>query len=224
MGESRIDSQGFSVGQWCFPAFSLGRGECITLCFPKQAIVDTFVEQELILPALTGSRPVSGLTLRTSIVVAEAATSPSGWRQRLIQSTPFDWMKKHTALSDDAIASFLQKHNMDRRLPLSAYAGTPRMVLGLGAAYARKPGVIVFSTAGLDPCGVRETFQLVTDHLLECSAIYLAWPFFSQGQEHHHFFPGSVSVSVIKNERLPALAISDLLVARGVSDIAKAPN
>ena len=203
MDESRIDSQGFIVGRWSFPAFTLGRGEVISLCFPKGAIVDMFVDRKCILPVLTGSVPVSGLALRTTIALAEDASIPSGWRRWFAPATPFDWMKKYTALSDDAIASFLREHRMDRRIPLNHYGGTSRAALGLMAAYARMPGVLVFSTAGLDPLGIREIFQIVSDHLPGCSAIYLAWPFFCQGQQHHHVFPGSLSVSVLNQEELP---------------------
>ena len=45
--------------------------------------------------------------------------------------------------------------------------------------------------------GVRTTFGIVAEHLPECSAIYLAWPFDSQDQIHRYSFPGSTDVMVI---------------------------
>ena len=117
-------------------------------------------------------------------------------------------MKQETALSDDAIALFLREHLMDGRVPISRYAGTPRMILRFAAAYSRKPEVLVFSTAGLDPLGVRKAFQIVSEHLPECSAIYLAWPFLSQGQERCESFPDSLSYPVIDTKGTPAIGIA----------------
>jgi hypothetical protein len=210
MGDSRIDSQGFSVGRWRFPAFTLRGGESITLCFPKEARVD----QEPIVASLIGSEPVSGLAVCAKVAFADPTLHLSGWRQWLFRSTPLDWMKQNTALSDDAIASFLDEHHMDRRVPISRYAGTPRMILRLAAAYARKPDVLVFSTAGLDRLGVRSIFQFVSEHLPECSAIYLAWPFLSQGQVHCESFPDSLSIPVIDTEGTPAPGMASFKPAR----------
>jgi len=92
---------------------------------------------------------------------------------------------------------------MDRALPLSRFAGTPRMLLGLRKVYAHSPAVIVFSTAGLDPLGARDTCRFVAEHLPGCSAIYLARPVSRQGQEQDDFFLGSAGVTVIHRDQLP---------------------
>jgi len=201
MTDIRIDGRGFSVGRWHFPAFSLRCGECVTLCFPKEAWVDA----DRIAAGLTGMEPVAGLKLHATALFAKPAASPSGWRRWLQDPTPFEWLRKNTALSDDAIQSFLRKHEMQRSIPLSRCAGTERMLLGLEASFARRPGVVVFSTSGLDPLGVREVFEIVREHLPGCSAIYMAWPFFCQGQEQHDFFPGS-SRETVYDEHQPTFA------------------
>lgn len=200
MDDYRIDSQGFSIGRWYFPPFCLRRGQCVTLCLPKEARV----AQVRINACLTGLEEVPGLNLNGAIVLAEPAASPSGWRRWFYNPSPFDWMKENTTLSDEAIRSFLVEHGLDRQIPLSWFAGTPRMVLGLAASYARKPDVVVFSTAGLDPNGVRTVQQIVSQHLPECSAIYLAWPAIFQEQEHYGIFPNSLFLSVIDKAELPA--------------------
>jgi hypothetical protein len=199
MSECRIETHGFYVGHLYIPPFSLGRGECVTIVLP----VESCANHEPIVAALTGPDAVSGLTRWTPVVFAEPASVPTGWKRWFAPVTPFAWMKKHTALSDYAIDAFLQAHRMNRRIGLNCCAGTPRAVLGLMAALARSPGVIVFSTAGLDPLGIRETFQIVSDHLPECSAIYLASPYYSQGQLCHNHLPGSLSVSVLIQEAMP---------------------
>ena len=125
MSDIRIDSQGFSVGHWWFPPFSLGQGECITLCFPQEAHPD----QNRIVGCLTGSERVAGLTLGGPIVVATPATTPSGWRRWFHNPTPYDWLKKNTPLSEDFIQGFLSERRMDRHLALSRYAGNERAFL-----------------------------------------------------------------------------------------------
>ena len=195
MDDNRIDSRGFSVGRWCFPAFSLRRGECITLCLPKEARVDG----DRMIACLTGAEPVAGLKIRGPVVFAAPATPPSGWRRWFHDPTPFHWLRTNSTLSDDAIRSFLREHGMDPPYPLSRYAGNPRTFLGLAAAYAHKPDVVVFSTSGLDPSGVRETHRIVTQHLSESSAINLAWPLWCPGHEHHDIFRDSATFVVIDN-------------------------
>ena len=197
MADIRIDGQEFRIGRWHFPAFAARAGECVTFCFPKEAWVDA----DRIVACLTGMEPVAGLKLHTTVLFAKPAASPSGWRRWFQDPTPFEWLKKHTTLSEDAIRSFLLKHAMDGNIPLRRFAGTPRALLGLQAAYARKPGGVVFSTAGLDPMGVRDTFRIVAEHLPECSAVYLSWPYVSCGQEHHDFFPGSARVTVCEDQQ-----------------------
>lgn len=201
MADIRIDNQGFCIGRWDFPPFKLRCGECVTLCLPKEAPS----EEERIVACLTGMELVPGLNVHTKVLFAKPASIPSGWRRWIRNPTPFTWLQKNTTLSDDAIGSFLHEYKMDRNIPLSHLAGNPRMLLGLKAAYAREPEVVVFSTQGLDPMGVREAFRMVNNHLPQCSAIYLAWPFFCQGQELHDFFPGSIGVTVIDNH-LPTFA------------------
>jgi hypothetical protein len=201
MADLRIDGQDFRVGRWHFPVFSLRGGECVTLCFPKEAYVDA----DRIIACLTGMEPVPGLKLHANALFAKPASDFTGWRRWFHDPTPFHWLKKNIAISDDAIRAFLREHAMDPSIPLSRYAGTPKLMLGLEAAFARRPGVVVFSTAGLDSLGVREAFGLVAEHLPECSALYLSWPFSRQGQEQHDFFPNSARV-IVSAEYEPTIA------------------
>src|SRR5439155_9885359 len=115
-------------------------------------------------------------------VRVEPARGPSVWRRWFNDPTPFDWLKNNTGLPDNAIQSIVTENDMDRSVPLSRYAGTPKVICGLYAAYARKPGAIIFATEGLDPCGVQTAFRIDSQHLSECAALYLAWPYTTQGQ------------------------------------------
>jgi hypothetical protein len=201
MADIFIDGQGFSIGRWYFPPFSLRRGECISLRLPKEAVVD----EERIIRCLTGSESVPGLNLNARVLFAKSAAAPSGWRRWFQDPTPFVWLQRNTTLSEDAIRSILLEHRIDQMIPLSHHAGTPRMLLGLEKAYAMRPEGVVFSTSGLDPLGVRDVFRIVAESLPECSAIYLAWPSLCQGREQHFEFAGASGIAVIDKHR-PVLA------------------
>lgn len=193
MDVTRKESHGFSIGRWFFPPFTVRRGECITLELPQPARLDC----DRIIAAFTGSEPPAGLNFHSMVALAEPARSTSGWKRWFYDPTPFDWLRKKTRLSVDAIKSIVTEHDMDRHVPLSRYAGTPKLICGLFATYARQPDVIIFATEGIDPSGVQAVFRIVSQHLSECAAVYLGWPYTSQGQELRDVFPGSLSVAVV---------------------------
>src|ERR1051325_7077865 len=139
MDDIRIDSQGFRVGRWSFPPFVLRRGQRVALNLPQEGIQD----HDRLVAALTGSEIVPGLALHGSVVFARSALGPTGWRRWLRDPTAFGWLKTNTSLADDAILAILNEHAIDREIPLNSFAGTPRSILGLYAALARKPGAIV---------------------------------------------------------------------------------
>ena len=191
-GNFRIESAGFELCSLHFPAFQLCAGEAITLSLPNQAHVD----QQEIMQYLTGQRRLSGLSMRAKVVLATPASPSFSLRNWFRSPTPFDWLQKNTHLVNSQIREILAKHGLERNLPLNRYAGTPRALLGLEAAYANGPEIILFSTGGLDPRGRQKIFQTVTENLPKCAAIYLAWPYHCQGDERHDVLPGSSSVSV----------------------------
>ena len=193
MSDQRIESHGFNVGRWHFPPFSVGPGECLTLFFPREAIAD----RDHIVACLSGADAATGLSLCGKVAQGRYAMSASGWRNWFHNPSTLDWLKSNSTLSGDAARSFLAAHRIDWRIPLNRYGGTPRMLLGLAAAFSRKPDAMVFSTEGLDPLGIRDVFRVVSEHLAETSAVYLSWPVECQGQESHASFPGSLGVTVI---------------------------
>src|ERR1700722_8596342 len=140
MSDIRMECQGADIGRWHLPSFALRQGECITLSFPS--VAETWTDENPVFRCLTGMESVPGLNLLGTVLVAKPACGPTGWRRLYQKSTTFDWLKKNTTFSDDAIRSFLQDHHMDPKLPLARYAGTPRMILGLAAAFVHRPGVV----------------------------------------------------------------------------------
>jgi hypothetical protein len=83
-----------------------------------------------------------------------------------------------------------------REISLNYYAANPRSILGLYGALAKKPGTVLYETSGLDPLGVQAMHRIITEHLAEGAAIYLAWPYWCQEQLHHGHLPGSRCVTV----------------------------
>ncbi len=200
MADNRIESRGFAIGRWWIPPFSAGRGECVVLHLPAESDAD----RDGILACLRGAEPVANLVVPARVAVAGMALGPVGWRRWLLDPTPFDWLRKETNVSADSIHEILRDLRIEPQMPLSRLAGTPRMLLGLAAALAGKPDMLVFSTAGLDPCGVRQVENFVAAHLPEFIGIYLARPYYCQGQLHNpNFFPvGQVATVTAKPESL----------------------
>jgi hypothetical protein len=176
--------------------------ESVTITFPNSEVWP----QEQIIASLCGSIPIDGLLIHASVALVEPVRTPSGWLQWLRPSTPFDWMKKNTKLSDKDILEFLRQNHIEQHVPVKNQAGTPRLMLGLAAAYARFPQVILFSTAGQPPLGVQQAFDYVLRHLADCSAIYLAWPYWQGGVLRNEVLPGSVQITVSKKKITAAVA------------------
>jgi hypothetical protein len=188
----RMESTGFEIGSWCIPPFTLHGEEAISLLLPNEARVD----QQQIAQCLMGQREISGLSVYSTVLLAAPASPASSWRKWFRSPSPFAWLQKNTRLADDQICCVLAKHGLERNILLNRYAGTPRALLGLEAAYANGAEIIVFSTDGLDPLGRQKVFQTVAESLPKCAAIYLARPYHCQGDERHDQFPGSSSVYV----------------------------
>jgi hypothetical protein len=194
MGPLLVKSLGFEVGQCQFPQFRLHGGEAITLCMPSP---NDRIQDQIIL-GLIGKKRAPGLVIQASVVLATPANPQSDWLRWLRNETPCDWLARNTTLKKEQIRCMLDKHGLDGKRPLSNYAGTPRMLLGLEKAYAEAAEVVIFSTAGLDPLGIEKVFRTVAEYLPKCAAMYLAWPYCSEGKERHSHFPGSLRVSVTR--------------------------
>ncbi|TWU14654.1 hypothetical protein CA54_35230 [Symmachiella macrocystis] len=91
---------------------------------------------------------------RVSCIIAQPASLDSVRRRLFRQPTVIEWLTQNADISADdaaAIIGGLPVHV----LPLLSYnAGNPRAFLGLAAAIAKKPDVIVYSTSGMDLCGI----------------------------------------------------------------------
>lgn len=192
MASVQLESLGFEIGSLSFPPFLLRGGEAITLYLPMH----TEVDQQHFVQCLIGRQRPPGLVIHASVLLAMPAKPSSSWLGWLRSQTPFDWLRKNTPLNKDQIHDILNKHELERNLPLSNYAGTPRALLGLEKAYALGAEVVIFSTSGLDPLGFQRVFRTVEEHLPECSAIYMAPPYLCQGIERHNQFPGSLCLAV----------------------------
>jgi hypothetical protein len=87
--------------------------------------------------------------------------------------------------------------------PISSLARNPRTLLGLEAAWARGADVVVFSTVGCDPAGVRAVYDAVAARLHRGAAIQLSYLFLQSRTMRRDCFPGSVCVEVTRNPARP---------------------
>jgi hypothetical protein len=194
MAKLLMDSTGWEIGSWRFPAFQLREGQAITLSLPSGARADRV--EEPVLCCLTGKQKAAGLEVFASVVSVVKANPKSGWSSWFKSYTPSAWLKDNTPLTDVEISSLLSKHRIDNRFPLASYALTPRFLLGLMKTYTLEAEAVVFDTAGLDPMGCQTVFRIVEEHLPKVSAIYLAWPFYCNGVLNRYQMPGSLCLSV----------------------------
>jgi hypothetical protein len=83
-------------------------------------------------------------------------------------------------------------------LRVSNLPGTPRALLGLEAVWARGADGVIFSCAGLDPCGRQAMFDAVRARLGSCAAIYLSHVYTTQGHYERDHLPGASCLDLTK--------------------------
>jgi hypothetical protein len=179
------------------PAFEVRPGEAVTLRLPAW-----FELEAALVDSLTGKARRPEVDLAGRCVFAEPAYPPVGWRRWFSDSKPTDWLRRRGLTRAEA-AAVLARHGIDDRFPLSRHAANPRTLLGLAAAYHRRPDLIVFHTHGLDPAGVVEVQGLVRSHLDATGAIYLSAPVPSRGTETDPVFHGSTVVEIVARPAVP---------------------
>jgi hypothetical protein len=74
--------------------------------------------------------------------------------------------------------------DLDPQIRLNYLPGNYRALLGLAAAWARRPDVLVFSAAAIDQTGRQGLARQITTRLDHWAAIELSGPYVSQGQSH----------------------------------------
>jgi hypothetical protein len=154
-------------------------------------------EESQIIEILTGKRAVPGLHLHGRVDVAYRPSARAGLLGVFRPPRPVDWLRRSGGLSQTEAHAIVARLGLKPEWRLNQLAGTPRMLLGLEAAWARGADVVVFSTAGLDPLGTQEVFREVAAKLDKGAAVHLCYPFVQNGQEKRACFPGGSCIALI---------------------------
>jgi len=121
---------------------------------------------------------------------ARTATGRTGFLGRFVQPYPVDWLLRAGVSPRDA-GQVVARLGLKPEWRVCNLPATPRTLLGLEAVWARGAEAVVFSCAGLDPLGRRAVFEVIRAHLETCAAIYLSYPYGTQGWHERDHLPGA---------------------------------
>ena len=149
------------------PPLEFAPGRIVCLHVPrgrhheKDAIVDQLVQlaHRQAKTAVVCTRPV----LRSRL------------RERLWPQTSIDWLATNAHISRGEATERIAASDIPVARALSANAGTPQTFLGLLVAASRRPDLIIYDTAGLDPLGCVAIHQCVRAVGAEIAAAHLSF-------------------------------------------------
>jgi hypothetical protein len=137
---------------------------------------------------------------------AYPATGRPGLLGLFRQPYPTDWLRRAGVAAGD-IQPIVARLGLKPEWRVYNLPGTPRALLGLEAVWARKADVVIFSCVGLDPCGRQEMFDAVRSRLGSCAAIFLSYPYFTQGRYRRDHLPGATCLDTEKSAGGPPLSL-----------------
>lgn len=190
MKDRSLTCRGFGLGSFAIPAFEVRPGESVSLLLPSW-----FELERELRDFLTGTQPRSEIKLAAKCVSVRQALPRGGIRGRLFNTMPITWLTER-GLAGSQASAVLNRHAIEGRTPLSHLATTPRILLGLEAAYHQRPDVIVFAMSGLDPLGRRAVVDLVRTHLDHTGIVSLTYPCTTSGMITYSPFPESLTHEV----------------------------
>jgi hypothetical protein len=188
-----VSSDGFACGALWVPPFRLARGECL------QIVAPSYGDSLMIGAALAA--PPAGVQVAGRVQFARRAWDPRGRFARLFRPAPTaaGWLVRMAAISAGEAVALLGEFgfDLDPQTRLGRLPGNYRAILGLAAAWARRPDVLVFTAAATDWTGRQWLARQITARLDHWAVIELSGPYFSQGRDHIDppLLPGASSVS-----------------------------
>jgi len=210
MEAALLSCSGAEIGQLSAPPFELHRGEVVSLFLPA---VTSPADESALIDALTANQPCPDLILRGRVRQALPAAYPANFFAllrwgRLTQPRPVDWLQRNAPLSPKEANEICVRHGLQPEWRLCQLAGNQKALLGLEAAIAHRPDVLVFDTVGLDFNGVRGMFAAIDSFRRSGAAVYLSTCYSCQDRTERLWFPGSARVELIHRRRQLAGAAS----------------
>jgi hypothetical protein len=198
MERTLITCGGSVVGSLRLPAFTLKTRGFVCLHLP--GAVDSEGSRR-VAQVLAGERTAAGLEVTARVCRAAPPTQRAGLLGLVRRPRAVDWLRRSghlTRAQAEAVVTRLV-HAADGRvehLRVGQLPGTPRVLLGLEAAWARAAEVVLFTTAGLDPLGRRMVYQAVAARLPQCAAVHFSHEYTTQGRWERDCYEGASCVEV----------------------------
>lgn len=95
---------------------------------------------------------------------------------RSAEQTSVDWMCQGGGISKEQAGAIIAGLGVTVAERLAYNAGTPRNLLGISATLLKRPEVLIYSTAALDPQGCRAVHQFVHSKSLHLCAVHISYP------------------------------------------------
>jgi hypothetical protein len=169
MDSVKLACHGVKVGPYFLPPFCLHAAEAVCLHVPFRSFSG---EEKEFIKVLTGTVPIAGLELHGLASWADSVSlAKRRFRFLFREPTVAEWLHQTAGFTRDEALGFTERLGWRADWRVSALAGTHRTLLALELAYARGCEVILFSTSGLDPTGIRTAHELVSSRLARCAAV-----------------------------------------------------
>ena len=194
-----LECDGIFLDELFIPAFRLKTGE--VLCWTLPGPID-WEWEELLVRRLTGSHSESVRLFGKVFMVDPWTWSVKGFWQRLRsrfhRPLVVNKLAKEAGITKDQAGILAQRHGVSTKDRLWGISQNPRVLLALEIAWARRADVVVFSTSGCDPIGIRAIYHEIQAHLQHIAAIELCYPTWTQGRTVRICFPGATCLEITK--------------------------
>jgi hypothetical protein len=195
-----ISCTGVAVDSLWIPPFQLKVGELVCLHLPTPVVAR---EEEGLIQALSGKRPVPGLHLAGRVEHAFPPRSSGGLFHFFRPRHPVNWLRHSGGVSRSEAEGIVARLGLRPEWRLDQLARNPKTLLGLEAAWARGAEGVVFTTVACDPSGVRAVCEAVSARLGRCAAIHLSHAFLQSGQIKRDCFPGGSCLELTRQSSSP---------------------
>jgi hypothetical protein len=186
----RISCEGITIDRLRLPPFQLTCGELICLHLPCRG---NSKEELHVVRLLTGEMSARGLSIFGRILFADPPEFRAGLLSIFRRPRVGDWLRNKAGISLAQANTIAKALGLEANEQICRLEGSPRVRLGLEAAWARGAEAIVFSTLGCERLPLQEA---VLSRIDQCPAIYLSYPFWTQGQRKRECHPRARCIQV----------------------------
>jgi hypothetical protein len=170
----KVICKGLEIDNVYIPSFKLQKGQ--VLCLHWSLPMNTKTEEKFI-KYLTGEIKNSQIITSCLLLKGNPPNIPNKFfhffKAKRVKDIIKDLMGNEVIKSFCLICEHLQINIEDDFETLSL---TQKYLLGIEIVCNRKPDILLFDTAGLDPLGEMKVFNLIEQKLNDMGAIYFSYP------------------------------------------------